>query len=174
WRLIGADLAWGVGSGVGGALYIFVASYAFALPQQASLTLLFFFLAGCVGVPGWMALAYRIGKPATLQVALVYGALVLLALLLLAEPGAVVTWWAFTIGFGLCFGAPATLLRSMMADVTDVDELKGGRNRAGLFFALLTTSTKLGAAVAVGASFALLELGYGFQPGAGNDPAAID
>lgn len=174
WRLIGADLAWGIGSGVGGALYIFVASYAFALPQHASLALLFFFLAGCVGVPGWMALAYRIGKPAALQVALVYGALVLLALLFLAEPGAAGTLWAFTIGFGLCYGAPATLLRSMMADVTDLDELEGGRNRAGLFFALLTTSTKVGAALAVGASFSLLELVYGFRAGAANGEAAID
>jgi Na+/melibiose symporter-like transporter len=61
-----------------------------------------------------------------------------------------------------------------MADLTDLDELQTGQKRSGMFFALLTTSTKLGAALAVGGSFALLELVYGFTPRGANDAAAID
>jgi Na+/melibiose symporter-like transporter len=174
WRLIAADLAWGIGSGVGGALYIFIATHAFELPQHASLALLFFFLAGCFGVPVWTRLAMRVGKAPALQIALAYGSLVLLALLFLAEPGKVAVLWGFTILFGLCYGAPPTLLRSLMADLTDLDELQTGQKRSGMFFALLTTSTKLGAALAVGGSFALLELVYGFTPRGANDAAAID
>ena len=42
--------------------------------------------------------------------------------------------WGFTLS---CFGAAPTLLRSMMADLTDHDELRSGENRAAL---LLTSS----------------------------------
>jgi len=62
----------------------------------------------------------------------------------------------------------------MMADLTDEDELHSGQKRSGLFFALLTTTNKLGAALAVGASFAILEFAFGFVPGGNNDQAALD
>jgi GPH family glycoside/pentoside/hexuronide:cation symporter len=43
-----------------------------------------------------------------------------------------------------------------------------------LFFALLTTTNKLGAAFAVGASFAILEVVFGFVPGGDNSQEALD
>jgi Na+/melibiose symporter-like transporter len=61
----------------------------------------------------------------------------------------------------------------MMADLTDLDELDSGEKRAGLFFAMLTTTNKLGAAVAVGLSFTILEAVFAFQPGAENSEAAL-
>jgi Na+/melibiose symporter-like transporter len=82
--------------------------------------------------------------------------------------------WGFTIAFGLAFGAAPTLLRSMMADLTDEDELKSGQKRAGLYFALLTTTNKLGAALGVGLSFTILDWAFGFVPGTQNDAAALD
>ena len=62
----------------------------------------------------------------------------------------------------------------MMADLTDADQLEVGEQRAGLFFALLTTTNKLGAALAVGGCFWVLEKGFGFVDKAGNTPEAID
>ena len=38
----------------------------------------------------------------------------------------------------------------MMADLTDEDELTNGKKRPGLFFALLTTTDKVGAAAGRG------------------------
>ena len=61
-----------------------------------------------------------------------------------------------------------------MADITDADELESGEQRAGLFFALLTTTNKLGAALAVGACFLVLEQVFGFVDRAGNTPEAIN
>lgn len=174
WRVLIADLTSGFGTGVAGALYIFVASYVFELPEQASLALLFYFLAGFVAMPLWLKLAYRVGKDAALKVALVYGGLMMLALVFLAEPGNVAVLWTFTIMYGFAFGAAPTLLRSMMADLTDHDELQSGQKRSGLFFALLTTSNKLGGALAVGVSFTVLERVVGFQPGAHNAPEVLD
>lgn len=174
WRLLAADLTSGFGTGVAGALYIFVATYLFELPGHASLALLFYFLAAFMAMPLWLALAYRVGKDNALKVALVYGGSVMLLLVFLAEPGNVPILWAFTILYGVAFGAAPTLLRSMMADLTDDDELRSGTKRSGLFFALLTTTNKLGQALAVGVSFTILEEVVGFQPGPGNSQAALD
>ena len=62
----------------------------------------------------------------------------------------------------------------MMADLTDEDALKTGKQRAGLFFALLTTTNKLGSAIAVGTVLTLIEGLFGFSPGTDNSPAAIE
>jgi Na+/melibiose symporter-like transporter len=174
WRLLAADLTAGFGTGVAGALYIFVAGYVFELPGHASLALLFYFLAGFLAMPLWLKLAYRVGKDTALKIALAYGGVLMLLLDVLARPGNVPVLWGFTILYGVAFGAAPTLLRSMMADLTDDDELRSGERRSGLFFALLTTTNKLGGALAVGVSFAILEQVVGFRPGAGNPQEALD
>jgi Na+/melibiose symporter-like transporter len=174
WRVLAADLLSGYGTGVAGALYIFVAGYVFELPGHASLALLFYFLAAFLAMPLWLRLAYRVGKDTALKIALAYGCTMMLVLLLLAEPGNVPVLWGFTILYGIAFGAAPTLLRSMMADLTDHDELRSGEKRSGLFFALLTTTNKVGGALAVGVSFAILEQVVGFQPGADNSQSVLD
>jgi Na+/melibiose symporter-like transporter len=126
WRLLAADLTSGFGTGVAGALYIFVATYVFLLPSHASIALLFYFLAAFLAMPLWLKLAYRVGKDAALKIALAYGGVVMLSLVVLAEPCIVAVLWAFTVLYGLAFGAAPTLLRSMMADLSDDDELRSG------------------------------------------------
>ena len=174
WRLLLADLASGFGTAVSGALYIFVSSAYFKLPEQASLALLFYFLTSFLAMPLWLKLAYKVGKDAALKIALLYAVVINLGLLLVAEAGNVAVLWGFTIAFGVAFGAAPTLLRSMMADLTDEDTLRSGQQRAGLFFALLTTTNKFGAALAVGASFAILEVVFDFVPGGNNAQPALD
>ena len=72
-------------------------------------------------------------------------------LFILAEPGNVAMFWGYTFFYGVAYGAVPPLLRSMMADVTDVDELQTGTKRCLQVFRLvLTTVNKLGGAVAVG------------------------
>ena len=173
WRLLIADLAAGFGIGVSGALYIFIATAYFELAEHASIALLFYFVTGFLAMPLWLKLAYAVGKDNAMKVALLYMTAINLALLPLAESGNVAVLWGFTILFGAGFGAPPTLIRSMMADISDEDELKTGQQRPGLFFALLTTTNKLGAAFAVGASFTILELAFNFVPGGDNDPVAL-
>lgn len=174
WRLLAADITSGFGTGVSGALYIFVAASYFKLPEHASIALLFYFLASFLAMPMWLKLAYKVGKDVALKIALLYAAIVNIGLIPIAQEGSVVGLWGFTIAFGVAFGAAPTLLRSMMADLTDEDELRSGQKRPGLFFALLTTTNKLGAAFAVGASFAILEVVFGFVPGGENSQEALD
>jgi glycoside/pentoside/hexuronide:cation symporter, GPH family len=174
WRLLAADLASGFGTAVSGALYIFVASAYFKLPEHASLALLFYFLTGFFAMPLWLKLAYKAGKDTALKIALLYAVVINLGLIPIAQEGSVVILWGFTIAFGVAFGAAPALLRSMMADLTDEDELHSGQKRSGLFFAMLTTTNKLGAALAVGVSFAILELAFAFIPGATNTQSSLD
>lgn len=174
WRILAADFTSGFGTAVSGALYIFVASAVFELPEHASLALLFYFLASFLAMPMWMRLAVKLGKSNALLIALTYGVVINLLLIPLAEPNNVAVLWGFTLSYGVAFGAAPTLLRSMMADLTDMDALSSGENRSGLFFATLTTTNKLGAAVAVGVSFTILEVAFNFVPGQINGAFALE
>ena len=51
-----------------------------------------------------------------------------------------------------------------MADIVDADELRTENKRPGLFYSILTTFSKVGAAIAVGAVYSYLEWS-GFRPG---------
>ena len=50
-----------------------------------------------------------------------------------------------------------------MADIVDADELKSKKKRPGLFYSILTTFSKVGAAIAVGLVYTYLEF-KGFKP----------
>jgi Na+/melibiose symporter-like transporter len=174
WRVLVADLTTGFGSTANGSLYIFFATWVFGLPQHASFALLLYFLSGFLAMPLWLKLAYAVGKDRAIRIALLYGITLKVLLFFFAEAGNVPLFWTYTFLYGAAFGAAPTLLRSMMADLTDVDELETGRKRAGLFFALLTTTNKLGSALAVGVVLTVVELGFGFSPSGENSQAAVD
>ena len=74
---------------------------------------------------------------------------------------------------GLAFGAGPTLLHSMMADLTEIDESTTGQKRAGMYFALLATINKLGGASAVGLTLTLADRLFHFTPGSVNSPEAV-
>ena len=74
--------------------------------------------------------------------------------------------WIFTISFGIAFGAPPMLLRSMMADLTDEDELTNGKT-PWIVLRSANYNRQVGAALGVGISFTL-KLAFGFQPGGSN------
>lgn len=174
WRLLSSEFASSFGTTVVASLIIFLTSYVFELPEQASVALLLYFTASFVAMPLWLQLAYRFGKDKTMKFALLYAIFMQIGLIAVAEPGNAPLLWAYTLLYGAAFGAAPTILRSMMADVTDEDELKNGKNRAGLLFAILTTSGKLGSAIAVGVSYTVLEQFFGFQPGNENSTSALN
>ena len=105
-------------------------------------------------MPAWLKLAYRRSKVGAIKLAMGYAIVLKSGLFFVTESGNVVLFWSYTFLAGPAFGATATLLHSMMADLTDIDELKTGQKRAGMYFALLTTINKLGGAVAVGVTLA--------------------
>ncbi|GGD09353.1 MFS transporter [Pyruvatibacter mobilis] len=171
-RLLAADLANGLGSGTMAALFIFVASDVLQMGGWSSVILLAYFGAGVIFVPLIVRLSYRFGKHLTLAVsALANG--IGLPLMYLVGPGDVLLMVIFTALFGINLGAGSFLLRSVMADVADHDQVETGNQRTGLFFSLLTMTSKVGAAIAVGVTYALID-GLGFMPGKENTPQALE
>ena len=146
WRLLTADFTTSFAMSATAALYIFFATYVFELQNHASLALLLYFVAGFLAMPVWLKFAYRMGKVGAIKLAVGYTMVLQGGLFFVTEPGNVVLFWSYTFLAGLAFGAGPTLLHSMMADLTDIDELKTGQKRAGMYFALLATINKLGGA----------------------------
>jgi len=173
WRLLFADFTTAFAMSATAALYIFFATYAFELKDHASLALLLYFLAGFLAMPAWLKLAYRMGKVGAIRMAIGYTMLLQAGVFFVTDPGNIYLFWGYTFLAGLAFGAGPTLLHSMMADLTDIDESKTGQKRAGMYFALLATVNKLGGASAVGLTLTLADRLFGFTPGLENSPEAI-
>lgn len=174
-RLLLVDLLSSLAPGLTGALFLFFFEAARGYPPaEASALLLFYFAAGMLAAPVWVRVAKRIGKHRAMMLALIgYGIFQTGTLLI---PGDNFAAAAFGMALaGVPAVAPAFLLRAMLADVSDAETLRSGKERTGLFYAALVAVQKLGYAIPVGLSYTVLEL-IGFVPrlGAGNTPAAID
>jgi Na+/melibiose symporter-like transporter len=164
-RILIADISIAFGTGIAASTYIFLAKWTFGLSSHASLILLIYFLASLFAVPVWMRLCYRYEKHGTLIIAMGYACLALFGFLIGARSGGFTGLVVASIIYGVAFGAGPMILRAIMADVADVDELETGANRSGLFFALLTTTSKVGSAFSVSVSYLILDW-IGFVPSA--------
>ena len=168
-RRVGHDLAVGI---PGGVMAYFVRPFSsmdlIRAPQWLTVILLGFFAAGLIGVPLTVRLSYRVGKHNAIigcSVAMMFVTLAFLAL----EPGDVVAFAVLIIASGLVFNGINAMLRSITADITDYDQVQSGSSRAGLYYALLTLTSKIGYAFAL-ITYPVLEwLGYsaGGESGAG-------
>lgn len=167
-RILLADLLVGVPPAITGALYIFVVKFVVDQPELSSRLLLGYFVAGIIGIPIWVKLSYRLSKHRALALGAVWNSATGFAFLFIG-PGDTVAMAAVTILHGLGFASGTFLLRAVMADVSDTDELESGRSRTGLFFGLLAMTNKVGYALAVGLVYPALAL-FGFSPSAVVEP----
>jgi Na+/melibiose symporter-like transporter len=169
-RVLLVDLLVGVPPAITGALYIFMVEFIVEAPELSSRLLLGYFVAGIVGIPAWLALSYRIGKHRAFTLGALWHCVSSLLFLTLG-PGDVAGLAALTILNGFSYGSGTFLLRAVMADVADTDELETGHSRTGLFYGLLAMTNKVGYALAVGVAYPVLAL-FGFSPS--HDIAAGD
>lgn len=170
--VLAASLALGIAQGVSGGLFLFFFQYRLDFQAQANLLLLLYFVGGLAGVPLWVWLGKRLGKHRALQLACLLSAAATFCVLLVPA-GALAIAAPAMVAAGISAGAGVFLIRAMMADVVDEDELATGAQRSGLFFGLLLTATKLGIAIGP-ASYAVLALfGFDASLAAANAPAAM-
>jgi Na+/melibiose symporter-like transporter len=172
--LIAAYFLNGVANGVPASLFLLYIDHLLRPGEEAwkAVLLLAYFLSAVVAVPLWLKLSYRFGKDRTWIVSIVWACLTFVWVPLLGEGD---VWWflAITVLSGLSLGADQALPSAMQADVIDLDRLKSGRQRAGLYFALWGMANKLSLALAAGITFPLLEL-FGFDAQAErNTPSAL-
>lgn len=173
-RLLAIDALVGIAPGLTGAMFIFYFEHRLGFTAaQASLLLLFYFVAGFAAAPIWVRLAKRLGKHRAMAVAMLLYCVTHGGLSLLPAGG-----FNDAIVGMLIAGIPYTALyffpRAMLADVGDVDRLETGLDRNGLLQAVLTTTSKIAHAVPVAIVYPILGLiGFNPTPGAANTPDAI-
>lgn len=163
--LLIADFTASLAFGAVASTYIFIATWIFDMADKASLMLLLYFLSGLLAIPLWIRISYRIGKHRTLIAAMIYAGIALLGFAVAAAIGTPFALGVATMLFGASFGVPPMVVRAMMADISDYDQLQTGTQRSGLLFAFMTTTTKIGGALSVSVIYAILSL-IGFDPAA--------
>jgi Na+/melibiose symporter-like transporter len=160
--VMAVDFLESVNQGARGATFFFFASIAIGLPKAANSILLLYFLVGVACIPLWMRISRRIGKHKALIASFVYG-ICAAPLLLIIPSGNLWFAGAVLVLTGVPYGAPAFLIRSMMADVADADTAENDAERAGLMYSFLSLTSKFGIGLSVFVTFTALSL-IGFDP----------
>jgi Na+/melibiose symporter-like transporter len=173
-RLVLADLFLVLGPGASAPIYVFffhaVKHFDLGL---VSILLIPYGGAGLFGAPLWAAVARKLGKHRTVQIAGV--AYAVTQTILMAIPAGLF-WPTFVSMFsvGFCGSAFIVLIRAMVADVADQLRLETGQERAGVLYALVTLTQKLGSTLAVTIIYPVLDFfGYKAALGVHNTPRAI-
>ncbi len=169
-KLITVWLINGIANGLPAALFIMVCQYFLHDEKAQGPLLLVYFFSGVLCVPLWLWLGGRIGKHRAWIVSLLVTAFAFGFVPLVPHVGI----WFFGLislftGSGL--GADFTIPPSIQADVIDLDELRSGEHRAGLFFAASTMAQKAGNALSV-VAFSVLQLA-GFSTHHSNSASAL-
>lgn len=161
-----------LGPAVGGPLYIMFVVHVLEANVNSNMVLLVFYTANLMGVVLWNRVAQHVGK----RKAWLMG----MATATIAQPG---YWflgpgdlyWMMVVFFilGLGIGSFSALPAAMKADVVDLDRLRSGEDRTGLFFSVWSLANKLVIAFAAGFVLNLLAF-FDFQAKFGaNGPEQI-
>jgi Na+/melibiose symporter-like transporter len=135
--------------------------------SRQGIFLALYFIAGAAGMPLWVRLSARVGKPLAWLIAM---ALAIAAFVWASRLGAGDTsaFAIICVLSGLALGADLALPPSLLADVIG---RRGKMEATGSYFGLWTLATKLNLALAAGIALPLLEA-LGYRPG-GRDAAAL-
>lgn len=165
-RLLATDQALSLAPNITGALFFFyIEQVKLFTKGQAEALLFVYFIAGLVGAPLWLKLAYRLGKHRALALASVIYTVTQSLALFMPQGDPYIAFPAMFLA-GLPYSAAGLLVRSMLADVGDAEKLATGVDRTGLFYALSSANGKIAAALAVIVPFYVLSL-IGFRPTTG-------
>jgi Na+/melibiose symporter-like transporter len=167
-RLLSAWFLNGIANGIPAALFFIYLEHGLgADAAERPLFVLAYFVAAIVTIPLWSALSRRFGKHRVWCWAMAAACGAFLAVPLIPE-GAFVAFAIVCVVTGMALGADLVLPPAIQADVVDYDELRSGRSRVGLQFALWGMCTKFALAAAVGLALPVLDAS-GFDPAAPTD-----
>ena len=154
--LLGTDMALAFGLGVVSSMFLFMVEDVFKLERWvANILLLCYFVVGFTFVPVFVKLAEHFGKHTAQIISSIFTILTLPLIFLIPQGNTLAILIVWSI-LGINMAAGAILLRSMTADVSDEDRIQTGSERMGLFYAMLTMTTKIGLAFAIGILYPLI------------------
>ncbi len=156
-RLLFAYLMNGIANGLPATLFLLFVSYVLVAPDQFGMLLTAYFLSGLIGLPIGLSLSKRFSKHRIWSISMLWAVGIFMWVPFLGQ-GDVTAFLVICILSGLSLGIDMALPASIQADVIDIDKIKGGGQRSGLFFGIWGMTTKLSLALAVGIAFPLLTL----------------
>ena len=175
WRLLATEIFIGIAIAGTAGTFLFASYWGFGVEHgQASLILMAHFIAGFAAMPVWVWLSKRTEKYIAMRYVCLWSAVTYIAYLPLSiYGGGVVPLFIAALISGFGYGSPFILVRSMMADLVEAEEARGGANRSGLFFSLMSGAYKTGASFAIGIPYILLGVLVGFNPATDNSPETV-
>ena len=175
WRLLATEIFIGIAIAGTAGTFLFASFWGFGVGHgAASLILMAHFIAGFAAMPVWVWLSKRTEKYVAMRYVCVWSAITYIAYFPLSVfGGGIVPLLIAAVISGFGYGSPFILVRSMMADLVEAEEARGGANRAGLFFSLMSGAYKTGASFAIGIPYILLGVLVGFNPAGENSPETV-
>jgi Na+/melibiose symporter-like transporter len=171
-RLLAADLLLALPAAARASLYVFFVGHVIGRPDLTSVILLLYFATGPIAIPLWIRISRAVGKHRALAYGLVAHALFALAYLIPGR-GDAALFVCIHLFSAFVYGGHAFLIRSMVADVTDADRVISGQQRTGLYYSLVTMTSKVGMAVGIGIIYPVLDW-IGFDPRGESTASGID
>ncbi len=171
-RLLGGLAVLMAGAIIGASLHMIVMEHVFHARHIFPIVLAGENIAGLLSLPVWLRLSGRIGKHRALAIGTL-GMALLSAPIPLIPHDRPELYAACIIIRGFAGGALGILVAAMIADVVDLDTLRTGKARNGLYFALVGTLSKVGLAFGVLAGTTLPPL-FGFSTGGAANSAGAE
>lgn len=162
-----------VASGMVGALYVFYMGAYLGIADKVAHVAVGVSLIMLASTQVWPLVMKKIGKHGALAVG-VFGTAATLVLMAFLKAGPL-AFPGMLLVFGLSSVTGASLnvaMFALVADVTDYDELRTGRNNAASYFSLITLIVKIGLAVGGGVSLIIAGV-FGFNVNGANSRLAM-
>jgi Na+/melibiose symporter-like transporter len=166
-----SDLIAGISGGIVATLFLPMVAFGLELPKEANWLLLVYFVMGALAIPPMVWLSRRLGKHQTFVLHCVANAIMIPCIFFLPKGEFMPALILWTL-LGLNMSVGPFLFRAIMADVADHDHVETGQARAGVYFALLALTNKLGYSCAIFFSYAVLAW-IGFDGKGNNSPETI-
>lgn len=137
--------------------------------DRYALFILAYYMSSTLAIPIWLWISTRLGKHRTVVLGILWLSL-WSSFIPLLGPGDFVIFFALMLLKGSAIGALVFLPASMAADIVDLDTLRTGEQRTGLYFSLWGMVNK--GAVAIGVFIATNGVAwFGFDPGSEENTA---
>jgi len=169
-RFVAATLLIWTSEGIINSLAVFSFGVGLQLPDKFFLIILILYIATLSAVPMTLRLARHWEKHTLLVAGMAIYTAATTVLIWIPAGNFPVTAFVWIIA-GLGYAAITVLPTSVLADIVDHGEVALGERRAGAYTAIYYLVVKIGLALGVGVSFALLQI-VRFDPAATNHDAA--